>query len=403
MNVREIKISEYNYALPEEKIAFFPLEKRDHSKILTYTNNAIGEDKFYNIANYLPERSRLYFNDTKVVRARLIFQKPTGARIELFVLEPVSPITEIQQAFQVKKEATWKCFIGNAKKWKTGALQMRFSVDGEEFILNAEKGKQVDNAFLVRFFWQPESLSFAHVLEQIGKIPLPPYIDREAKKEDSERYQTIYAKHDGSVAAPTAGLHFTEKVFSALEKKKITKGFVTLHVGAGTFKPVDAEKIGDHNMHHEQIFVSKDSLKDLLEKDFSKLIAVGTTSVRTLESLYWIGVKLIKNPEQGIPELKQWDPYTLGLDISREEALKAIIKYLDRVNLDFLYSATQLMIVPGYTFKMVDGIVTNFHQPQSTLLLLVSAFIGEKWKDVYNYALKNNFRFLSYGDSCLFL
>ena len=403
MNTREIKISEYNYNLPEEKIAFYPLEKRDQSKLLIRQNKEISEDIFTNIDHHLPEGARLYFNNTKVVRARLIFKKPTGARIELFVLEPVSPVTEIQQAFQITGTAEWKCFIGNAKKWKNDALEMEFEHDGIKYHLKAEKGEKIDNAFLVKFSWSPEEITFAELLEEIGKIPLPPYINREAGESDTQRYQTIYALHDGSVAAPTAGLHFTESVFEKLSKKNISNGFVTLHVGAGTFKPVDAEMIGDHNMHHEQILVDRQTIQELIKRDFTHLIAVGTTSVRTLESLYWIGLKLIHNPNIEQPEVEQWDPYTLDDKASINQALEAILKYLDRIQSDFLYSSTQLMIAPGYKFRVVEGIITNFHQPQSTLLLLVSAFMGDAWKEVYNYALNNDFRFLSYGDSCLFL
>jgi S-adenosylmethionine:tRNA ribosyltransferase-isomerase len=403
MTVENIQIKDYNYDLPEEKIAFFPLEQRDQSKLLTVKDGNIGEDAFSNIPVHLPDNANLFFNNTKVVRARLNFRKPTGAKIELFVLEPVSPVTEIQQAFQQTKEMVWKCFIGNAKKWKSGPLVLKTINEDREYQLQAELVEKCEDAFHVKFSWTPEHLSFAHILEEIGKIPLPPYIHREANKNDVDRYQTIYAEHDGSVAAPTAGLHFTDKVFEKLSQKGITRSYVTLHVGAGTFKPVDAEYIKDHSMHHEQIFICKDNIQNILEHKYSKLIAVGTTSVRTLESLYWHGTKIMKGLSSDIIDVRQWDPYQINDLPTAKEALQAILDLMTQNKMEFIHGSTQLMIAPGYNYKIVEGMITNFHQPQSTLLLLVSAFIGDKWKEAYQYALDNDFRFLSYGDSCLFL
>ncbi len=401
-----ISISDYTYQLPDERIAYFPLEIRDESKLLEYKNGQITEKKFHQLAESIKPGSKFVFNNTKVIRARLKFRKDTGAQIEIFVLEPVSPVKEIQQAFQTKGSSTWKCFIGNAKKWKSDPLLLSFEQEGIQYELKAEKLEAVGNAFHVRFSWSPEYLSFASIIEKTGNIPLPPYIHREVKESDVERYQTVYAQHDGSVAAPTAGLHFTQRVFDTLESKDVSSNYVTLHVGAGTFKPVEADTIGGHEMHTEQVVVSKNTLHDLIDHEDSPLIAVGTTTVRTLESLYWYGVKLIVDkPDYTHLFIEQWDPYQerYNCKISKKEALQAIVDMLEKNDKDYVYGNTQLLIAPGYQYRIVEGMVTNFHQPQSTLLLLVAAFIGADWKRVYDYALDHGFRFLSYGDSCLFL
>ncbi|MBI9033626.1 MAG: S-adenosylmethionine:tRNA ribosyltransferase-isomerase [Bacteroidales bacterium] len=401
-----ISIDDYTYQLPDDRIAYFPLEIRDESKLLQYKNGQITEKKFKELADAIKPGSKFVFNNTKVIRARLKFKKETGAQIEIFVLEPLSPTKEIQQAFQTKGFSVWKCFIGNAKKWKSEDLTLRFEQQGIEYELRAEKLEAVGNAFHVRFSWSPEYLSFASIIEKTGNIPLPPYIHREVKESDAERYQTVYAQHDGSVAAPTAGLHFTKNVFDQLEAKDVTTNYVTLHVGAGTFKPVESGTIGEHEMHSEQVVISKNTILDLIEHRGGPIIAVGTTTVRSLESLYWYGVKLIVDQAPYTHLfIEQWDPYQerYNCGISKKKALLAIVDMLEKNDKDYIYGNTQLLIAPGYQYRIVEGMVTNFHQPQSTLLLLVAAFIGEDWKRVYDYALNHDFRFLSYGDSCLFL
>ncbi len=401
-----IQIQEYDYPLESSRIAQYPLEKRDDSKLL-YFNGKIQENQFKNLSDFLPKDSLLVFNDTKVVQARLIFAKSTGARIEIFCLEPVEPTREIQDAFQQKSGVVWKCLIGNRKKWKNGQLEMPFEFNGEENILRAEKLKDEREYSYIKLSWTPEDLDFATVLEETGKIPLPPYMDRKAEEDDKVRYQTIYARNEGSVAAPTAGLHFTDAVMQDLKAKSISSNYVTLHVGAGTFKPVSDEEVGKHIMHTEQILVKKELIESLINKEDQKLIAVGTTSIRTLESLYWLGVKMIKQPNLEEYKISQWEAYELDEQMkelpSAEHSLETILKYLDRNNVEELRSETQILIGPGYEYKIIDGMITNFHQPKSTLLLLISAYLGDKWKEIYEYALTHDFRFLSYGDSCLFL
>ncbi|OYT16349.1 MAG: S-adenosylmethionine tRNA ribosyltransferase [Bacteroidetes bacterium 4572_77] len=401
----DINIQEYNYLLDSEKIAQYPLSKRDESKLLIYD----GQPKtriFNQISDYLPQGSQLYFNDTKVVQARLNFAKKTGARIEIFCLEPVEPTREIQDAFLQTSGVVWKCLVGNRKKWKQDALVMPFVHKNSSYLLKAERLKDEREYSYIRFTWQPENLDFASILEETGKIPLPPYMNRADEKEDKIRYQTIYAKNDGSVAAPTAGLHFTKGVFDSLKQKNISLHHLTLHVGAGTFKPVSDDVVGKHLMHTEQILVKKPIIQQLI-KPSGKTIAVGTTSIRTLESLYWIGVKIIRQPKENSYTLSQWEAYELDeadqILPSKKESLQAIVNYLEENNLEELRSETQILIGPGYEFKVIDGMITNFHQPKSTLLLLISAYLGYAWKDIYDYALHNDFRFLSYGDSCLFL
>ncbi len=397
-DIAGIDIKDFDYDLPDHRIAKFPKENRDESKLLVHRDRFIREDMFKNVAEYLPADSLLVVNNTKVVRARLFFKKPTGAHIEVFCLEPVHPTPEIQLAFQQKGKATWQCLVGNARRWKSEMLELPL---GKDSFLKAEKLKRTSGGFLVKFIWSPQ-LTFAEVLEAAGKIPLPPYLHREAVENDSQTYQTVYARYDGSVAAPTAGLHFTERVFDALKKKNIQTPNLTLHVGAGTFKPVGQEGLANHEMHTEQVLVSRELLQKLLDYR-GKTIAVGTTSVRTLESLYWFGVKLQAYPG-AVFHIHQFDPYqNENESLPAEQAIQNILGYMDRNNLETLIGSTQLMIVPGYQFRMINGMITNFHQPRSTLLLLISAWLGEEWKTVYDYALQNDFRFLSYGDSCLFL
>ena len=397
-----IAIEEYDYALPNERIAKFPLANRDESKLLVYKNDRFEESVFNRLPDYLADDTLLVFNNTKVIHARLFFRKETGSLIEIFCLEPHD--MAISSAFEQRQHSTWLCFVGNNKKWKNGRLSRSMIIDGKDVTLTVDRKYAVSNAWVVDFEWNDSELSFAHIIEHFGVIPLPPYLNREAVDSDKQRYQTVYAKHDGSVAAPTAGLHFSTSVFDKLESKGIAKEFVTLHVGAGTFKPVDSATIGNHEMHIEKVEVSKQNIIHLLEYVSKTIIPVGTTSVRTLESVYWFGVKLGIDATIEQMHISQWEPYELAdYALSGEEALHNVLDFMDRNAIDTLYGDTQLMIAPGYKYRLVKGIITNFHQPKSTLLLLVSALIGNKWKEGYNYALQHNFRFLSYGDSCLFM
>jgi len=404
-NPRNIRIEDFNYPLSAEQIAQFPLEVRDKSKLLIYKDNVLTEESFTNIASYIPADSLLISNETRVVHARLLFRKPTGSQIEIFCLEPVKPTNDIQLAFQQQQNCTWKCLVGNARRWKSGSLQLESEIEGTPVKLTAILAERDETVFFIYFEWTPSHLTFAQVLEHFGKIPLPPYISREATQDDNHRYQTVFARNDGSVAAPTAGLHFTTEVLSALAQKKIKTESITLHVGAGTFKPVSSETIGEHQMHFEQVVVPVKLLKEILTYKNKHITLVGTTTVRTLESVYWQGVKWLQNnPESPVMHIEQWDPY-LNLaekPVSTEDALHCVIDTLEKFRLTELHGETSLMIAPGYPYQIPDSIITNFHQPKSTLLLLVAAFVGEQWKDAYTYALANNFRFLSYGDSCLF-
>ena len=397
----DIAIADFNYPLPEDKIAKFPLAERDKAKLLVLRKEAISEIPFFELPQILDENTLLIYNDTKVVHARLFFKKETGSVIEVFCLEPTDP-NEIQIAFAQRGVGRWKCFIGNNKKWKQGQLTKTIEYEGKKIILHAEREKQVDNAWIVKFTWT-EQYSFAEVLALMGVIPLPPYLNREARKEDNDDYQTIYANEDGSVAAPTAGLHFTEKTFKDLEAKNIKSSFVTLHVGAGTFKPVTTDFISEHVMHTEKITVTKQVIQDLIDYINKKIVCVGTTSVRTIESLYWYGVKLIEDKETETDiNVLQWEPYQKNQTIEAKEALQAIIDIMNKENINLLCGQTQIIIAPSYKYRIVKAMVTNFHQPKSTLLLLVSAMIGEKWKECYKFALENDFRFLSFGDACYF-
>lgn len=400
---KNIRISDFTYDLPESKIAKYPLHERDQSKLLVWKNGEINETIFKNGVEFLPENALLIFNNTRVIHARMFFRKETGAKIEIFCLEPVDP-ADYQLSFQEQKEVVWKCMVGNLKKWKIGILNREVEINGEKIVIQAEKKETVDNSFHIKFSWD-KPVSFAEIIEHAGMLPIPPYLNRETEESDEETYQTVYAKIDGSVAAPTAGLHFTGSFLEELTKKNITTREITLHVGAGTFQPVKSETIDGHTMHHETVIIPKIIIEELRETP-GPIIAVGTTSVRSLESLYWIGVQLALRQTQGTGnklEVKQWEAYESKAKISSKEALRNVVDYLEETNQKAIQFSTQIIILPGYDFKIISGMFTNFHQPQSTLLLLIGAFLGNDWKKVYNYALQNNFRFLSYGDSNLYL
>lgn len=411
MNIQEIKISQFNYPLPDQRIAKFPMAERDHSKLLLYRHGQVSEDVFYNLPQYLPKGALMVFNNTKVIQARLHFRKsdaegnPTGALIEIFLLEPIAP-ADYEQMFQTTGECTWHCLVGNLKKWKGGELKREVEINGEKVVVFVTKSASFDGQN-VCFRWTNDTISFAEIINAIGELPIPPYLNRETQESDKTTYQTVYSKIKGSVAAPTAGLHFTERVLANLDACEIDREELTLHVGAGTFKPVKSEEIGGHEMHTETISVRRQTFEKLLAHQ-CQAIAVGTTSVRTLESLYYMGLKVIANPEISEDNLHvgQWEPYELE-DESRkhsvEECLRALVDYMDRRQINTLHSSTQIIIVPGYKYKIVKMLITNFHQPQSTLLLLVSAFVSGDWKKIYDYALSHDFRFLSYGDSSLLI
>ncbi|MCX6276598.1 MAG: S-adenosylmethionine:tRNA ribosyltransferase-isomerase [Bacteroidetes bacterium] len=401
----QIRIADYHYNLPEDRIAQFPLQERDESKLLIYRNRQISQDVFSNIACHLPEHSLLVFNNTRVIRTRLIFHKSTGAAVEIFCLEPLAPSAELQTAFLQKSGTTWKCLIGNLKRWKTGTLILQVISEGQTYNLSATRTSDLkDGSHSVLFEWDPPEISFSAVLELAGLTPLPPYINRTPEISDIDRYQTIYAAKDGSVAAPTAGLHFTEGVLESLRQKNIQSLNVTLHVGAGTFRPVITELIGDHLMHPEKIIVSRETIEQLLENIDRPVFAVGTTAARTLESLYWLGCRLSNGDTLNHPIVSQWTPYqnNHSADIPSYQSLESLLKYLKKNDLDSYSGETRLMIVPGYRYRLLSGLITNFHVPQSTLLLLVAAMIGPVWKEVYDFALAKGYRFLSYGDACLF-
>ena len=404
-NVQNINIAEYDYPLPDERIAKYPLAERDASKLLVLKNNKIGEDHFRNIGDYLPEKSVLVFNETKVVRARLQFVKESGAAIEVFCLEPITGNGDYQLAFSAGSPVEWHCLVGNSRRWKDGFLTMPLNIKGKDVVLKAERIEKTDAYSLIRFSWEPANISFAEVLEAAGEIPLPPYLHREAEPSDRERYQTVFAKYEGSVAAPTASLHLTKPLIAKLKEQGHTIEEVTLHVGAGTFRPVATDTIGEHEMHSESIIVKKQCIENLRDNIGRTIIPVGTTSMRTIESVYWIGVMLL---EQGFEErnlhVNQWFPYQDREKLpSAKESLEAILKYLEMHHLDALHATTALMIAPSCPIMITKALITNFHQPKSTLLLLVSALIGDKWKEAYKFALEHDFRFLSYGDSCLFI
>ena len=400
---QQISISDYNYDLPNARIALRPLDKRDESKLLIYKNGNISEDKFSNIIHHLPENLLLVFNNSKVINARLRFEKSTGSKIEIFCLEPTGEINEYSTVMNQRGASKWKCFIGGVAKWKEEFITKELKDGDKSITLKAKILNTLSDAYEVELSWEPNDLSFAEILDLAGDVPLPPYIKRLAENEDVSRYQTIYAESEGSVAAPTAGLHFTENIFNAFENKNIKKANVTLHVGAGTFKPVKAEVMKDHEMHTEWIDVDASTIeKIMIQRDL--VFAVGTTSLRTIETLYWLGVKSLLSPDAEKIELHQWDVYDEILNkhnISVEASLTALLKWMEKKKTNRIFTQTQLLITPGYAFKIAKGLITNFHQPQSTLLLLVAAAIGDNWKKCYQYAMKNDFRFLSYGDANL--
>ncbi len=403
LNPKHIHISEYNYPLPDERIAKFPLPVRDQSKLLIYKHGEISEDVFTSLPDYLPKDSLMIFNNTKVIQARLHFRKETGALIEVFCLEPIEP-NDYALNFQQTEHAAWLCMVGNLKKWKEGTLKREMTVKGQPVTLTATKGECRGTSHRIDFGWNNPDITFADILEVFGELPIPPYLNRETQESDKETYQTVYSKIKGSVAAPTAGLHFTPRVLKRLEETGVELEELTLHVGAGTFRPVKSEEIEGHEMHTEYISVNRETIRKLIDHD-ARAIAVGTTSVRTLESLYHIGVTLAGNPDATEEELhvRQWQPYESFEEIPAVVALQKILGYLDRHGMETLHTSTQIIIAPGYRYRIVKAMVTNFHQPQSTLLLLVSAFIGDNWKAVYDYALNHSFRFLSYGDSSLLI
>ena len=409
MNPRHIHISDYNYPLPDERIAKFPLAQRDHSKLLVFENGDISEDIFYNITGHLPKGALMVFNNTKVIQARMHFRKETGALIEVFLLEPAEP-ADYELMFQTNGKCAWHCLVGNLKKWKEGQLSRSFDVNGKTVTLSVERLHEERTSHWVEFRWDNPDVSFAEILDAAGELPIPPYLNRDTQESDKTTYQTVYSKIKGSVAAPTAGLHFTDKVLADIDAHGIDREELTLHVGAGTVKPVKSEEIEGHEMHTEYICVNKKTIDKLIAHG-GKAIAVGTTSVRTLESLYYMGVKLHDNPNLTEEQLHvgQWEPYDYAERLAAEgtapldtiDALREISDYLDRNSRKALHSSTQIIIAPGFEYHIVDILVTNFHQPQSTLLLLVSAFVKGEWRRIYDYALAHDFRFLSYGDSCL--
>lgn len=419
METKHIHISDYNYDLPDSRIAKFPVSPRDTSKLLVYRHGEISDDIFYNLPKYLPEKSLMVFNNTKVIQARMHFRKETGALIEVFLMEPAAP-TDYELMFQTRGECSWLCMVGNLKKWKEGSLVRTFDVAGTTINFKATMRRDIIDAksggtnYWVDFAWDNAQVSFAEILDAVGELPIPPYLNRETQDSDKTTYQTVYSKIKGSVAAPTAGLHFTDKVLAAIDAAGVRREELTLHVGAGTFKPVKSEEIDGHTMHTEYVCVRRDTLQTLLDYDCCA-IAVGTTSVRTLESLYYMGVKLEANPDAAEEDLHvcQWEPYekadgtpvggNLVDGITPQQAISNIIAWLDKNNLKTLHSSTQIIIAPGYEYKIVKVLVTNFHQPQSTLLLLVSAFLKGDWHNVYDYALSHDFRFLSYGDSSILI
>lgn len=403
---KHIQIKDYSYELPDERIAKYPKSERDTSKLLVYRNKKITEDTFANLPRYLETGKLMVFNNTKVIQARLHFRKDSGALIEVFCLEPHSP-SDYQQSFAQTRSVTWTCLVGNLKKWKDGKLLRRIETNGKSVSLTAERIGQSGTGHEIRFDWADDSISFAEILEATGELPIPPYLNRATEANDLRTYQTVYSKVKGSVAAPTAGLHFTPRVLDALDQAGIERAEITLHVGAGTFKPVKSEKIEGHTMHAEWIAVSRHIIQRLLAHG-GQCIAVGTTSVRTIESLYYIGTLLHRHPHTAPEDIRvpQWVPYEPAengcTQLTTPEALQEILKYMDCHQMETLHAATQIIIAPGYRYHVVEAIVTNFHQPQSTLLLLVSAFIGEhNWRPLYEYALEHDFRFLSYGDSSL--
>ncbi len=420
METKHIHISDYNYPLPDERIAKFPLAQRDQSKLLVYRHGQVSDDRFCHLPQYLPEGALMVFNNTKVIQARLHFRKETGALIEIFLLEPAQP-ADYELMFQSRERCSWYCLVGNLKKWKEGTLSRTITIGGETLTVRATRGQLHGTSYEILLEWDRPTVSFSEIIETMGELPIPPYLNRETQESDKTTYQTVYSKIKGSVAAPTAGLHFTPQVLADLDAHHIDREELTLHVGAGTFKPVKSEEIAGHEMHTEYIAVRRQTLEKLLAHD-CEAIAVGTTSVRTLESLYYMGLKVLANPDVTEAELHvdQWEPYEreegkvksekfAAADereegkVKSEDSIRALLAWMDRNDLQTLHSSTQIIIAPGYDYKIVKMLVTNFHQPQSTLLLLVSAFVHGDWHTIYDYALAHDFRFLSYGDSSLLI
>ncbi len=402
-NQSPIYIADYNYPLPDERIAKYPLAERDHSKLLVYRDGQVSEDRFYHIGDYIAPGSLLIYNNTRVIQARLEFHKPTGARVEVFCLEPITP-HDYQLSLGSTTGCTWKCMVGNAKKWHDEALELKIKNEKLTLTLRTYKEQSLGNTYAVRFEWDEPSVSFAEILDAIGELPIPPYLNRKTEESDKTTYQTVYSRIKGSVAAPTAGLHFTQNVLDDLRNRGIETDEVTLHVGAGTFLPVKTADANEHTMHTEIIAVPRETIQHILA-NLGHVVAVGTTSMRTLESLYFIGCQLcqVESPfDIGYsPKVGQFEPYEKEYTTSAANALQAILSYLSATRQTTLHAETQIMIKPGYTFHIVDQLITNFHQPQSTLLLLVSAFVGGDWHTIYDYALSHDFRFLSYGDSSI--
>ena len=400
---RHIHISDYNYPLPDERIAKFPIAQRDHSKLLIYNKGEVSSDVFYNLPQYLPKGALMVFNNTKVIQARMHFRKDTGALIEVFLLEPAEP-SDYELMFQTTGHCAWYCLVGNLKKWKEGSLRREIEINGQTVVVNATRGELHGTSHRIDFSWGGD-VSFAEIIDAMGELPIPPYLNRETQESDKTTYQTVYSKIKGSVAAPTAGLHFTPEVLADLDAHGIQREELTLHVGAGTFKPVKSEEIEGHEMHTEYVSVRRDTIQKLIDHE-GCAIAVGTTSVRTLESLYYMGLKVMRDPSLSEEQLHvaQWEPYTGDCpQCESVTALKALLAWMDARSLTVLHSSTQIIIAPGYDYHIVKMLVTNFHQPQSTLLLLVSAFVKGDWHKIYDYALSHDFRFLSYGDSSLLI
>ena len=399
---RHIRISDYNYPLPDERIAKFPIARRDHSKLLVYRHGEVSDDVFYHLPDHLPSGALMVFNNTKVIQARMHFRKDTGALIEVFLLEPAEP-SDYELMFQTTGHCAWYCLVGNLKKWKEGSLTREIEIKGQKVVVSATRGPIHGTSHRINFSWDGD-LSFAEIIDAMGELPIPPYLNRETQESDKTTYQTVYSKIKGSVAAPTAGLHFTPEVLADLDAHGIEREELTLHVGAGTFKPVKSEEIEGHEMHTEYISVRRDTIRKLIAHH-GQAIAVGTTSVRTLESLYYMGLKVMQNPDLSEEQLhvSQWEPYGISNAVTAVTALESLLSWMDAHDLDVLHSSTQIIIAPGYDYKIVKMLVTNFHQPQSTLLLLVSAFVKGDWHKIYDYALAHDFRFLSYGDSSLLI
>ena len=401
--IRNININDYNYDLPDEKIAKYPLDERDMSKLLVFDGDKIEEDRFRNISTHLPAGSLLLFNDTKVINARMIFEKETGARIEVFCLDPISP-SDYAQAFAQNDRCSWKCLVGNSKKWKDGRLKKSIIVDGKNLDLYITRVREIGNSFEILFEWDNPDICFSQIIDVAGNIPIPPYLNRNSEDIDKVRYQTVYSHYQGSVAAPTAGLHFTERVMGDLRKCNIQSDAVTLHVGAGTFQPVKTDNAAEHEMHTEHFIVKRTTIEKIVQY-LGNITITGTTTVRTVESLFCVGTQIFENKEVAVEEfhVSQWEAYEYKDKYDVREILENLLSWMTAKGLEYIRCATQIMIVPGFRFRITDRLITNFHQPKSTLLLLLSAFIGDEWRKVYGYALENNFRFLSYGDSCLFL